>query len=105
MPPDLARYFELLSGIENSSRCLILGPDDAIVAEAPVKEMIEALAGLQSPAKTVVFDGVISQRLLDVAQEKGVQNVIASRVGAVGKIPEGVRILTRADLVAPGLAR
>jgi DNA primase len=101
LPPNLQRYFDLLGGIENSSKSLFLGADDQVVAEGPVKEMIEQLAGLEAPAKTVVFDGIVSQRLLDVAQEKGIETVVANRIGAIGKVPEQIRVLTRQDLGAP----
>jgi 5S rRNA maturation endonuclease (ribonuclease M5) len=105
LPPELQRYFELLGTVENASKALFVGPDDMVVGEAPVKEMIEALANQPSPPKVVVFDGVVSQRLLDVAQEKGVGTVIASRMGAIGKVPEGVRVFTRMDLQAAAGAR
>ncbi|HXQ95224.1 MAG TPA: DNA primase DnaG [Thermoplasmata archaeon] len=103
LSPELQKYFGILSGIENTSKSVFLGPDDAVVAEVPVKEMIDALATLGQPAKTLVFDGVVSQRLLDVAHEKGIGLVVANRIGAVGKIPENVRVVTRMDaLAAPG---
>jgi DNA primase len=105
LTPELAHYFELLSGVENASRALILGENDAVVGEIPVKEMIEAIAALAEPAKTVVFDGIVSQRLLDVAQEKGIGTVVGTRLGPVGKIPESIRIFTKADLAVPGAAR
>ncbi|MCI4364379.1 MAG: toprim domain-containing protein, partial [Thermoplasmata archaeon] len=98
LPPRLAGFFELLGGIENTSKSLFLGADDVVVAEAPVKEMIDKLLALETPAKTVIFDGVVSQRLLDVAHEKGIDTVIANRMGAVGKIPDSVKVLTRLDL-------
>ncbi|MGA8424628.1 MAG: hypothetical protein WB782_03800, partial [Thermoplasmata archaeon] len=91
--------------VEHASRFLVLGEGDAVVTEASVKEMIDALGALTAPAKTVIFDGVISQRLLDVAQEKGIATVVASRLGAVGKIPDQIRVYTRADLQAPSVAR
>ncbi|MGA8276405.1 MAG: hypothetical protein WB789_04080, partial [Thermoplasmata archaeon] len=105
LTPELAHYFELLSGVENASRCLILGENDAIVGEAPVKEMIEAISALTEPAKAIIFDGIVSQRLLDVAQEKGIGTVVGTRLGPVGKIPETIRIFTKADLAVPGAAR
>lgn len=101
LPPELQHYFDLLGGMENTSKVVVLGPDDAVVAEGTVKDLIEQVSQLAVPAKTVVFDGVISQRLLDVAQEKGIDTVVANRVGAVGKIPEQIKILTRQDLAAP----
>ena len=101
MTPELSRYFELLGQLENTSRSLVLGPDDAIVADAPVKDVVETLAQLGAPAKTLVFDGVVSQRLLDAAHGKGIQTVIATRLGAIGKVPEPIRVVTRQDLEAP----
>jgi DNA primase len=105
LPPELARYFDLLAGVENSSRCLFVGEDDAVIGEAPVKEMIEAIGGLSAPAKAIVFDGIVSQRVLDVAEEKGIGTVIASRLGPVGKIPDQIRVFTKADLASTPPAR
>jgi DNA primase len=105
LPPELARYFDLLHGVENASRCLFVGEDDAVVGEAPVKEMIEAITKLSAPAKAVVFDGIVSQRLLDVAQEKGIGTVVGTRMGPVGKFPDQVRIFTKADLGPSGPGR
>ena len=101
MTPELKQYFDLLTQLENTSRSVFLGAEGQPVGEAPVKEMIESLAALEAPAKTVVFDGVVSQRLLDVAHEKGIQLVVANRLGAIGKIPEPIRVVTRADVEAP----
>jgi DNA primase len=101
LSPELGRYFELLSGVENASRCLFVGENDAVVGEAPVKEMIEAIGQMATPAKAVVFDGIVSQRLLDVAEEKGIGTVVGTRLGPIGKFPDQVKIYTRADLAGP----
>jgi DNA primase len=105
LTPELAHYFDLLNRVENASRCLVVGENDAVVAEAPVKDMIEAIAALTEPAKAVVFDGIVSQRLVDVAQEKGIGTVVGTRLGPLGKVPEAIRIFTKADLAVPGVAR
>jgi len=105
LSPELSRYFELLNGVENASRCLFVGDNDAVVGEAPVKEMIDAIAALATPAKAVVFDGIVSQRLLDVAEEKGIGTVVGTRLGPLGKFPDQVKIYTRADLAGPSAAR
>jgi DNA primase len=101
LPPRLAKLFQDLSELENPSRARILGENDAVQVEVPAKDVVEALSKLSEPAKTLVFDGVVSQRLLDVAHEKGIQEVVAVRLGAIGKLPEGIRVYTRADLGEP----
>jgi DNA primase len=105
LPPELQRYFDLLGTVENASKALFVGADDSVVGEAPVKDMIEALGAQTGSPKVVVFDGVVSQRLLDVAHEKGVGTVVAGRMGAIGKLPEGVRVYTRMDLQSASGAR
>ena len=57
------------------------------------------LARSAGPAKAVVFDGVVSQRLLDVAQEKRHRDR-RRRTGSVRseRSPSGIRVLTRQDL-------
>jgi len=105
LPPELAHYFELLNAVENASKCLIVGEDDTVVAEAPVKDMIETISAFSAPAKALVFDGIVSQRLLDVAQEKGIGTVVATRLGPIGKLPEQVRVFTKADLAPVAGAR
>ncbi len=46
----------------------------------------------------VVFDGVITQRLLDIAAEKKIATVVGVKMGNVTKVPDAVEILTRDDL-------
>ena len=105
LPPELQHHFELLNQIENSSKSVFLAADNSVIAEAPVKDMVEVLAASAGPVKAVVLDGVVSQRLLDVAQEKGVELIVAGRMGAIGKIPENVRVVTKLDLQAPAAGR
>lgn len=105
LTPELQHYFELLDGVENQSKSVFIGEGDTVVGEAPVKEMIEALANLATPAKTVIFDGIVSQRLLDVAQEKGIQTIVATRLGPVGKMPDKIRVFTKADFGPAGASR
>ncbi len=71
------------------------------MAEIAAKDVVDALTQAPGPIRTLIFDGVVSQRLLDVAQEKGVGELIAVRMGAIGKMPDNVRVYTRSDL-SPG---
>jgi DNA primase len=98
LTPRQRALFDQLAQIENTSKAIVLGDADAVLLEAPVKDLLDTMAKLEAPAKTLIFDGVVSQRLLDVAREKGVDTVVASRLGAVGKIPDGIQVFTQSDL-------
>jgi len=57
-------------------------------------EKLQQAAGVD----TVVFDGVITQRLVDIANDKDVKYLVAARVSDVVKQPLKVHLLTFADL-------
>jgi len=62
-----------------------------------VRELTDELKKSNNIA-VVVFDGVITQRLLDIASDKGVNLVVGIKLGNVIKKPSSVSILTRDQL-------
>lgn len=96
----MAHLFGMLKELDNPSRARILGEGDAVEAEVLAKDVVEGIQALQKPATALVFDGVVSQRLLDVAHEKGIREVVGVRLGAIGKVPDGIQVFTRADIEA-----
>ena len=49
------------------------------IKDVDVKEMIEAIEKSKKKVDTVLFDGIITKRLLDVSEAKGVKNIIGVR--------------------------
>ncbi len=70
------------------------------VERLPVSELAERLKEIDG-IDTVVFDGIITQRLLDIATEKKIKYLIAARISGVVKQPLNVRLLTFDDLKMP----
>lgn len=63
----------------------------------PVSKLAESLQGVEG-VDTVVFDGVITQRLVDIASEKNIRYLVAARVSNVIKQPLQVHTLTFAEV-------
>jgi hypothetical protein len=63
----------------------------------PVSQLAEKLQQIEG-VDTIVFDGVITQRLVDLANDKNVKYLVASRVSDVVKQPLKVHLLTFADV-------
>ncbi len=97
VPPQLEKYRDILLGLGGTSKAKILGGDDAVVAEVPVRELVETLKNNGKGAKAIVFDGIITQRILDIASELGIRSVIGTKMGTVTKQPAGIEVLTRDD--------
>ena len=70
------------------------------VKRLPVSELAERLKEIDG-IDTVVFDGIITQRLVDIATEKKIKYLIAARISGVVKQPLNVRLLTFDDLKLP----
>ena len=68
------------------------------IARLPVSELANQLPTIES-AHILVFDGVITQRILDVADQKKIKFVVGDRLSEVAKKPADVRVLTIPDLV------
>ncbi len=68
-----------------------------IGGEVPVRDAADAIKGIAAPA-TVVLDGVVTQRILDVAGEKGVRLILASKMAPVAKYPANVKVVTKDNL-------
>ncbi len=63
----------------------------------PVSQLAEKLQQVEG-VDTIVFDGVITQRLVDLANDKNVKYLVAARISDVVKQPLKVHLLTFADV-------
>jgi DNA primase len=68
------------------------------LASAPASEAFDAIADAEEPPHAVVLDGALSQRVLDVAAQRGVEHAIARERGQFTKRPTSVRIRTAEEL-------
>ncbi|EMA59298.1 DNA primase DnaG [Halorubrum lipolyticum] len=83
-----------------SDRARLLGDDRGVLAEVDAADAFDALESAETAPHTVVVDGLIDQRLLDVAAQRGVSELLGREVGQFVKRPVGTRVLTVGDLRA-----
>jgi len=69
------------------------------VARMPVREIAEKLQQMKN-IDTVVFDGVITQRLVDIAAERNINYLVAARVSTAMKQPLKVKLMTFEEILA-----
>ncbi|MEM3711000.1 MAG: DNA primase, partial [Thermoprotei archaeon] len=97
VPEKLAGYVRTLGG---TLEAVVLDSEFAEVARMPVKELADRLQSVdQGRPYALVFDGVISQRILDMSSEKGIRYVIGSRLGNVVRKPSETVVVTFDEVV------
>lgn len=85
----------VLKDLEGSGNAEIF--DDAlnILKEVKVETLYDELKKVDRNAYAVVFDGVVSQRLIDIAKEKGLKQLVAVRMSEVVKKPSPIKVITK----------
>ena len=63
------------------------------IEKIEVQDLADKLASAEDPIKAIVFDGIISQRLVDIAEEKGVEIIIGVRKTELAKKPLNLNII------------
>jgi DNA primase len=63
----------------------------------PVSELVEKLKEADD-VKVVIFDGIVTGRLIDTAREKNIETIIGERVAEGVRIPRGVEVRSFSDL-------
>ena len=90
-------YGKILVDISGSLKAVLLDKNDKEIKKIPVRELTDSLKKSNN-ISTVVFDGIITQRLLDIANSKNVKEIVGIKLGNVIKIPSSVKVFTKKDL-------
>ena len=98
LSPEQEKYRDMLSGLSTTHNAKILGAEGEFIREVAVKSLVNSLKEDSEGVESIVFDGVISQRILDVSAEKGIKTVVGTRKGNISKMPADITIWTKEDL-------
>ena len=85
---------DMLKEFEGTGCGAILDEALNMTKEVEVENIYEEIKNIDGNADTVIFDGVISQRLVDVASEKGINKLVAFKSMNIVKKPHDVKLIT-----------
>jgi len=88
-PPQM--LLTSLNELENTLRARIYDEQLALKYEVPVRDLIKTLTDA-APIYAVVLDGIITQRLVDLAENKGAKILLGVKLGNIFRRPEDMLI-------------
>ncbi len=94
IPAEVKSQVEQIKG---TLEALLFGQDWALIKKIPVRDLADTLKA-ENSTKAVLFDGLVTQRLVDIAADRKIQYLVGVRIGEVPKKPLEVKILTFQDL-------
>jgi hypothetical protein len=89
-------YETILNEISGSLKAVLLDENGKEIRTIPVRELTDEIKKGDN-VSAVVFDGIVTQRLLDIAHNKNVKEIVGIKLGNVVKMPKGVKVLTKSD--------
>jgi len=98
LSPEQEKYRDMLLDLSSTKNAKMLDANNEIVSEVAVKGLHDAIKTGPEGVVTIVFDGVVSQRIVDVCSEKNISTIVGTRKGSVSKMPAGITIWTKEDL-------
>ena len=71
-----------------------------LIERLPVSQLAEKLQQVTG-VDTIIFDGIITQRIVDIAGDKNIRRIVASRVSEAVKPALNVELITFKDAIPP----
>ena len=83
------------TGVDRYESDLLI-ENNVIEKNIPISDLRDKILNTDG-VESVVFDGIITQRLLDIAVSRGIQHIVGARQHDITKAPLDVKIYTFSD--------
>jgi len=87
-------FQEHIKELSGTLSARFIDENNNILNEVPVRDLATALKDANGNINCVVFDGVITQRIVDIASDKGIENLVGAKMGSLVKSPASIHIET-----------
>jgi DNA primase len=84
-------------GINGTLEAKVYDAEWKEMSKMPVNELVSKINGVEG-AKYLVFDGIVTQRLVEAASKVGIESIVGHRAGEISNKPETVLIYSFKDL-------
>jgi DNA primase len=93
LKPLLDKVKEIFPTLNGTLEAVLLDEKLQETGRFPINELIQKIQSSQD-IRYLIFDGIITQRLVDSATQVGVKGILGHRVGDLKFIPDGLQIET-----------
>jgi len=88
---------DIATELKGTLEAVLLRKDGKQVARVPVSELVKKLKESKG-VDLVVFDGIVTGRLVDTAKERKIKTIVGARVAEGVKIPPGIEVKSFSEL-------
>ncbi|MFQ6052628.1 MAG: DNA primase DnaG [Candidatus Bathyarchaeia archaeon] len=88
---------DLAKGLRGTLEAVLLGKDGSQIGRVPVSELVDKLKKSEG-VHLVVFDGIVTGRLVDTARQRGIKTIVGDRIAEGVKVPSGIEVRSFREL-------
>ena len=96
-PKEPSPLLPVVEDLKGTLEAVILNGEGEQTGRMPVHALVEKLKESEG-IQTVVFDGIVTGRLIDAAREKNVDTIVGERVAEGVRVPRGIKVRSFRDL-------
>jgi DNA primase len=97
VPDTISQAAKALVG---TLEAVLLNEKLELIERIPVNQLAEKLSHATGVG-TIVFDGIITQRIVDISADKNIKRIVASRISEAVKPALNVELITFQDAIPP----
>jgi DNA primase len=98
MAPEVAEKVKAeYSSINGTLEAKVFDSSWGEVGKMPVNELVSKISEITG-AKHLIFDGIVTQRLIDTASSVGIDMIVGHRAGEIQNKPEGILVYSFREL-------
>ena len=92
--PKIPEAFEAkIAAIQGTQKGVFLDENYELIKEIPVRALADELTKENATIYAIIFDGVVTQRLVDLALEHNITYLVGARLGEVTRLPINLKVL------------
>ena len=95
LSPEHTRFKEVLTTLSGSQKAKLLNTRGDVVREVAVRDLADTLKKAPREASAVVFDGIITQRLLDNLIGTSIKSIVGVKLGNITKQPSSIEVVSK----------
>ncbi|MEA1994179.1 MAG: DNA primase DnaG [Euryarchaeota archaeon] len=89
---ELKEFDDLIKKLPGTLDAYLFDDKKKEIAKISVKELIGTVENSEN-VHTIIFDGVITQRLVDISSKKNIKRIIGVKIGDIAKKPPKMKIM------------
>jgi len=93
--PEREWFRQHMDELDGTLCARLMDKNHNVLREVAVRDLARELKDSNGDVNGVIFDGVVTQRVLDIAVDKGLEYLIGAKMGNIVKSPSCVKVVTK----------